>query len=57
MQGSVELGGVAPSPVSAGVTEVKAEPVNTQVNERGAAAAVHCSTVRESEMIGAIMNS
>lgn len=31
-QGSVELGGVAPGPVSAGGTEVKTEPVNTQVN-------------------------
>lgn len=31
LQGSVELGGVAPCPVSAGGTEVKTEPVNTQV--------------------------
>lgn len=31
-QGSVELGGVAPSPLSAVGTEVKTEPVNTQVN-------------------------
>ncbi|XP_030019433.1 KAT8 regulatory NSL complex subunit 1 isoform X2 [Sphaeramia orbicularis] len=29
-KGSVELGGVAPSAVTAGVTEVKSEPVNTQ---------------------------
>lgn len=32
LQGSVELGGVAPCPVSAGGTEVKTEPVNTQVS-------------------------
>ena len=31
LQGSVELGGVAPGAVPAGGTEVKAEPVNTQV--------------------------
>lgn len=32
LQGSVELGGVPPSALSAGGTEVKSEHVSTQVN-------------------------
>lgn len=35
LQGSVELGGVAPIAVSAGGAEVKAEPGNTQVSRAG----------------------
>lgn len=31
LQGSVELGGVPPSPLTAGGTEVKSEHVSTQV--------------------------
>lgn len=57
-QGSVELGGVAPCPVPAGGTEVKTEPVSTQVNMAQLPASwctVSQGSHRDFEVIGAFL--